>query len=251
MSLNLMSKPSLAVVTGASRGIGRATALSLAEAGYEVVGVFRREKEAAEEVSARLQKLGSTGLMIQADLSDGEDVARVFKAVRERFGDPEVLVNNAAMDYYGLAQDMAYETWQKLFRVNVDGVFLCTQEVLKPMIAKGKGSIVNLSSIWGSRSAAMETAYAATKGAVEAFTRSLAVEVAASGVRVNAVAPGVVDTDMMRCFDQETCRSLCTEIPMQRFATADEVARSIRFLCSQEASYMTGQILKVDGGFLA
>lgn len=246
-----MPKRPVAVVTGASRGIGRATAFSLADAGYEVVGLYRKQVETAGDVSRGLQDRGLKGLMIQADVSQPQAVAQAFAQIRAVFGDPQVLVNNAAMDYYGLAQDMSFEDWQTLFRVNVDGVFLCTQEVLKPMLARGQGAIVNLSSIWGSHSAAMETAYAATKGAVEAFTRSLAVEVAASGVRVNAVAPGVVDTDMMRCFDQDTCMDLSLEIPMQRFAAPEEVAKAITFLCSDQASYITGQILRVDGGFLA
>lgn len=246
-----MTKPSLAVVTGASRGIGRATAFSLARAGYEVVGLYRTREDAAGEVSQGLQALGYKGLMVQADISQPKDVAQAFGKIRALFGDPEVLVNNAAMDYYGLTQDMAYADWQSLFRVNVDGVFLCSQEVLKPMLARGRGAIINVSSIWGSRCAAMETAYAATKGAVEAFTRSLAVEVAASGVRVNAVAPGMVDTDMMASFDRETCQNLAAEVPMQRFASPEEVAKVIRFLASKESSYMTGHILRVDGGFLA
>lgn len=240
----------LAVITGASRGIGKATALALAEAGYDVIGIYAKAHEAAKTTLAELLARDISAEMMCGDVSQPEEVRGIFDLIREKYGNPDVLVNNAGIDYYGLLQDMSYADWKKLFAVNVDGVFLCSQEVLPGMIRAGKGRIVNVSSVWGSHSAAMESAYAATKGAIEALTRSLAVEVAASGVRVNGIAPGVVATDMMRCFSEEECALIQEDIPVQRFAQAHEIASVIKFLCSDQASYMTGQIVKVDGGFL-
>lgn len=238
------------VVTGASRGIGREIAQGFGRKHNAVACIYKEKKTLALETVDHIIQSGGQGIAVQADVSDPQSVEAAFERIKQEFGTVDILINNAGVDYYGLLQDMTYTDWRNVFNVNVDGMFLCTKTVLPGMIQRRKGVILNMSSIWGSHAAAMECAYAASKGAVEAFTRSLAAEVAACGVRVNALAPGVVDTDMMHCLSSDDCDHVRATIPMGRFASCSEIAGYVSFLCSAEAAYLTGQIIKPAGGFV-
>lgn len=239
----------VALVTGGGRGIGRAISLKLAAAGYDVAVNYHTNAKAAEEVAAQIALQGGGAVAVQADVADGEAVAAMVKEVEEQLGPVSLLVNNAGLSWSGLFQDMDYDTWRRLFAVHVDGAYHCIQAVLPKMLREKEGCIVNVSSIWGLRGASCEVGYAAAKAALIGLTRSLAAELALSGIRVNAVAPGCIDTGMLRALGEETVASLAEETPMGRIGTPEDVAKAVRFLASPDAAFITGQVLTTDGGF--
>ena len=230
-----------ALISGASRGIGAACARRLAADGWEVFINFSASGERAEALAAELG-----GHAIEADVSDAAQV----KAMFEQIGAVGLLVCCAGVSEYGLLTDMTDEAWRRLFAVNVDGVFNCTQAVLGGMISEKSGVIVNISSMWGQVGASCEVSYSAAKAAVIGLTKALAKEVGPSGVRVNCVCPGVIDTDMNAELDEETRAALRDETPLERIGTPEDVARAVAYLCSEEASFITGQILGVNGGMI-
>ena len=240
----------VALVTGSSRGIGRAIAAQLAREGYAVCINYIEQREAAEALAAQLQAEGCQALALQADVANRGAVNAMVTKIEAAFGPVTLLVNNAGISHQGLFQDVDDELWDRYFAVNVTGARNTIQSVLPHMLHEKSGCIINISSIWGLRGASCEVAYAATKAALVGLTRSLALELAPSGIRVNAVAPGCIETDMVRSLGQDTRDMLVDATPMNRLGTPEDIAGVVSFLASDKAAFMTGQILTADGGFI-
>ena len=238
----------VALVTGSSRGIGAAIAALLARRGYAVCINYLEQREKAEALVAELRKEQCVAMCLQADVADRAQVDAMVRKVEEELGHISLLVNNAGIARNQQFQDVAPETLQRIFAVNFGGCFHCSQAVIGPMLKAHEGCIINISSIWGSHGASCESVYSSTKHAIIGLTRSLAAEFAPSGIRVNCVAPGVIETDMIQALGDETLEQLRQEMPFRRFGTPEEVAESVWHLA--KAEYNTGQILTVDGGFL-
>ena len=238
----------VALVTGSSRGIGAAIAALLARRGYAVCINYLEQREKAEALVAELRKEQCVAMCMQADVADRAQVDAMVRKVEEELGHISLLVNNAGIARNQQFQDVAPETLQRIFAVNFGGCFHCSQAVIRPMLKAHEGCIINISSIWGSHGASCESVYSSTKHAIIGLTRSLAAEFAPSGIRVNCVAPGVIETDMIQALGNETLEQLRQEMPFRRFGTPEEVAESVWHLA--KAEYITGQILTVDGGFL-
>lgn len=240
----------VALVTGSSRGIGRACAYELAHRGYAVCINYIERQDKAEELCNKLLSEGHEAMTYRADVSDRSAVHDMVDAVRRRFGDVTLLVNNAGIARQCLFQDISPEYWHRIFDVNLNGAFNTIQEVLPSMLHEHSGCIVNISSIWGLHGASCEVAYSSTKHAIIGLTRSLAQELAPTHIRVNCVAPGVIDTDMVQTLGQETLDALAEETPLGRLGKPEDIAAAVAFLASDEASFITGQVLCSDGGFL-
>ena len=241
----------IAFITGSSRGIGRAVALRLAEEGWAVGINCLRSADLARQLAADLRAQGREAAAFQADVADRAAITAAIRGAEEALGGPvSLLVNNAGMAEQHLFQDIPEDFWRRIFAVNVDGAFHAIQAVLPAMIHEKAGCIVNISSIWGQRGASCEVAYSATKAALIGLTRSLAMELAPSGIRVNCVAPGVIHTDMVEVLGQETLASLAQETPLGRLGTPEDIANAVAFLADERASFLTGQVLTADGGFI-
>ncbi len=240
----------IALVTGSSRGIGAGVAAELARSGWKVCINYRQRQDCAQALSEQLTAEGCTVMVQQADVSDRAAVNAMVAAVKEQWGDVSLLVNNAGIAGQALFQDITDELWHRYFAVNVDGAFHAIQAVLPAMLHEHAGSIVNISSIWGLRGASCEVTYSATKAALIGLTRSLAAELAPSGIRVNCVAPGVILTDMLSALPPEVLPQLAQETPMGRLGTVEDIAHAVAFLADDKASFITGQVLTADGGFI-
>lgn len=245
-----MSYPTkVAWVTGSSTGIGRATALKLAERGYDVVVHYTRSEEKAQEVAGRIESSGRDALMVRGDVSRAEDVRRMVREIDERYGRLDVLVNNAGsfIERAGV-DDMTEELWDRTVDVNLKSVYLCSQAVLSLMRRHAGGRIVNISSI-ATWEGGGSIAYAAAKGGVDSLTRAMARELASEGILVNAVSPGRIDTPFHDKFTSPERRKEKEEaIPLKREGTAEEIGAVVTFLASSEASYVLGEVIEVNGG---
>lgn len=234
-----------ALITGASRGIGRATAETFAQNGYDLVLTCHNSIQALEDLAQSLQSTYRIScLPLQADMGKEEDVARAFSPLREL----DVLVNNAGMAYFGLLADMTADQWHRILAVNLDSCFYACRAAIPLMLRKHAGSIVNVSSVWGAQGASMEVAYSASKGGMNAFTKALAKELAPSNIQVNAIACGVIDTDMNRCFSAEDMALLREEIPADRIGQPQEAAQLLLSMVNGP-DYLTGQVITLDGGW--
>lgn len=238
------------LITGASRGIGRAAAEAFAKAGYDVAVNYNKSAEAAETLCRELEKYSVKALPFQADVADKKAVNAMTNEIEKKLGGVSVLVNNAGIAEQALFTDITEKMWDRMFAVNVKGAYNCTQAVLPKMIHEKYGRIINISSMWGISGASCEVHYSAAKAALIGFTKALAKEVGLSGITVNCVAPGVIDTDMNGHLSPETISELKEETPLNRIGTPRDVAETVLFLASEKASFITGQTISVDGGFI-
>ncbi|SDM99964.1 3-oxoacyl-[acyl-carrier protein] reductase [Paenibacillus sp. yr247] len=238
------------LITGASRGIGAAIAERFAAVGMNVVIHYRESHEAANEVARSCIKHGAKVLTVSADVKSREQINKMKEKIEQKEMIPDIIVNNAGISHYGLLSDLSEDEWDLVMDINLKGAFLCTQTFMTAMIKKKYGRIINVSSIWGISGASCEVVYSTAKGGLNAFTKALAKELAPSGVTVNAVAPGAVHTEMMAGFQSDDQEAIANEIPVGRFALPDEVASLVYFLALPESSYITGQIISPNGGWL-
>ena len=238
----------LALITGSSQGIGRATAIRLAQSGADIVINYRSNANAAAEVKAHIEDMGRRCIAIQADVSQEEDVSRLFAGATEALGPIAILVNNAGTTRDKLIIQMSLADFEHVLNTNLRSAFLCTKAALRGMIRARWGRIVNISSPAGLLGNAGQANYSASKAAIIAFTISTAREMASRNITANAIAPGFIPTELTSTLTEEQRKFLLDVTPLGRFGTPEEIAAAINFLCSPEASYITGQILGVDGG---
>ena len=238
-----MEKP-VALITGGAGGIGSAIARELAALGYLPATTYLTSEDAAKALAAELG-----GVALRCDVTDSAQVKAAFAALEAGPGLPEVLVNNAGRAWRGLLQDMSDAEWRGVTSVALDGAFFCCREALPSMIRARRGSIVNVSSVWGEVGGSCEAAYSAAKAGLIGLTKALAKEVGPSGVRVNCVAPGCIDTAMLAEFSAEDRAAMAEDTPLGRIGTPEDVARAVAFLVSDRAAFITGQVLSVGGGF--
>ncbi|EXX91139.1 3-ketoacyl-ACP reductase [Paenibacillus darwinianus] len=238
------------LITGASRGIGAAIAARFAAERMNVVIHYLHSHEAANETARRCMASGANAMTVSADIRSREQLLRMKEKLEQRGMVPDIVVNNAGISHYGMLADVADETWDDIMAVNLRGMFLTTQLFMPAMIARRYGRIVNVSSVWGLSGASCEVLYSTTKGGMNAFTKALAKELARSGITVNAVAPGAVDTAMLGNLELSEKTALQEEIPAGRFAQPDEIASLVYFLSLPESGYITGQIISPNGGWV-
>ena len=235
-----------ALVTGASRGIGAAIARELAKSGFSLLVHYNNSKEEAEKLAAETGALEC----LQADLSKSEEANAMCEAILKKYGGVDLLVNNAGISRFKQFQDITEEMWDRMTDTNLKSNYLVTRALIPAMISKKSGCIINISSMWGVSGASCEAHYSATKAAIIGLTQALAKELGPSGIRVNAVAPGVIKTDMLKFLKEEDLQALAEETPLGRIGTPEDVAKAVAFLASENASFITGEVLNVNGGFL-
>ena len=242
-----MSKK-IALVTGASRGIGKEIALALAKEGYDIAFSFNSNKEMAEIVKHEIEEIGSKAVAIKADVSSKEDVDNMIKLIGEELGTVDVLVNNAGITKDNLLIRMSEEDWDDVITVNLKSAFLTTKAVARSMMKKRYGKIINLSSVVGIMGNAGQANYSASKAGLIGLTKSTAKELAGRGIRVNAIAPGFVSTDMTNALSDEVKETMLKAIPLGYFASPKEISDLVVFLASEKSDYITGQVIEIDGG---
>lgn len=236
-------------VTGASRGIGREIALAYAKAGYHVAICCHTRTQELLQVQKEIEAYSVTCLPFTGDMGSYEDVSAFFASIRKQFGHLDILINNAGISHIGLLQDMSVEEWNHIISTNLNSVFYCSKLALQMMLPQKRGKILSISSVWGCVGASMEVAYSTTKGGINAFTKALAKELAPSNIQVNAIACGIIDTEMNQFLNKEELDYILDEVPAGRMGTATEVAE-LAFAINQNNDYLTGQIITLDGGWI-
>jgi len=237
-----------ALVTGASRGIGRAIALALAAEGADVAVNYVSSEAPAKEVADQIEKLGRRAILAKADVADFPDTFRMAQNVLKELGHLDILINNAGINSDKTFVKMDHASWRKVLAINLDGVFNCTKVFIDQMLQRGCGRVVNITSVIGQIGNFGQANYAASKAGVMAFTKSLAKELAGKGVTVNAVAPGFIETEMVGAIPEKVKTRLLDQIPLKRFGRAEEVARAVVYLVSDDGDYITGAELSINGG---
>lgn len=238
------------LITGGSSGIGASTAQAFAEAGYAVSFFYRTNSESADSLAMQLRARGFDASAYRVDIRKSEEVRDAVMKANLRYGVVDVLISNAGIASQKLITDVTEEEFRDMFDIHVGGLFHLVQAVLPGMIARKTGAILTVSSIWGITGASCEVVYSSAKAAIIGFTKALAKEVGPSGITVNSVAPGVIDTQMNQALSEEDLRSLCDETPLGRIGTPEEIAQLLLFLASDQASFITGQIISPNGGLV-
>lgn len=238
-----------ALVTGGAKGIGAAICRSFANDGYKIAINYNTSEKEATELKKELSEITQAEIFM-CDVSDSSQVKRMFSDISKTLGNVDVLVNNAGIAQQVLFTDITDEMWQKMIGINLTGAFNCSREALRYMVNEKNGVIINIASMWGETGASMEVHYSAAKAGLIGLTKALAKEVGLSGVRVNAVSPGVVLTDMMNFFSESDKEILKDETPLNTLGTPEDIAEAVSFLVSDKAKFITGQVLSVNGGFV-
>ena len=238
------------LITGSARGIGAATAALFADSGYNVVINYNTSEAEALSLCETLRTKGHNAIAVNADVSNMDEAEFLFDEAKKAFGGVDVLVNNAGIAQQKLFTDITVQDYDRMFNCNVKSVFNCCQCALPYMIHNKNGRIINISSMWGIVGASCEVHYSASKAAVIGMTKALAREVAPSGITVNCIAPGVIDTPMNKGFDEETINALKEETPVGRIGNPEEIAKAVLFFAEEGSGFITGQVLGVDGGFI-
>jgi 3-oxoacyl-[acyl-carrier protein] reductase len=247
--LNNLTKR-VVLVTGGAKGIGADICRKLALKGYGVAINYNTSKAQAEELKEDLIALGAEAEIFKADVSDPDEVRKMFVAVDNRFGDIYALVNNSGVSEQALFTDITDDMWERMLSVNLSGAFYCSREAVKRMLKNKEGKIVNITSMWGETGASMEVHYSASKAGLIGLTKALAKELGLSGITVNAVSPGAIKTDMLSGFNYLELERLAEETPLNRLGEPTDVANAVSFLVSSNADFITGQVLGVNGGFV-
>lgn len=244
----MVDKKKVILVTGGSRGIGKDIVQMLAEKGHSVILNYNKSKESAIQIKEELQQKGLSIQIYKADVSIREEVKNMVHEIIKNYGNIDVLVNNAGISQYKLFTDITDEEWDNMLQINLNSVFYCTQEVLPMMIHNKKGCIINISSVWGIVGASCETHYSTSKSAVNGLTKALAKELGPSGIRVNAIAPGVINTDMNKNLTQDELIQLKMETPLAKIGNPIDISRCVNWLIDDE--FTTGQVISINGGWI-
>ena len=248
--MNRPLEDKIAVVTGASRGIGRAIAVELARRGAQVVINYHRSAEAAEEVVSAIEAMGEQAVAVQADVSDFDQAAGLIKAALDAYGQIDILVNNAGITRDQLLMLMKEQDWDDVLRINLKSIFNCCKAAARPMVRKRQGRIINITSVSGIAGQGGQTNYAASKAGIIGFTKSLAKELGPRNITVNCVAPGFIPTDLTADLPEDIRQNALEVTPLRRMGQPEEIAYAVAFLASEEASFITGETLTVDGGLV-
>ncbi len=238
----------IAIVTGASRGIGREIAKSLAKQGIKVIANYNNSKNNAIELKNELQKDGIDIDIVKANVSKREEVKELIQYTLNKYGKIDILINNAGISEYKLFTEETDEDWNKIINNNLYSTFVTTQEVIPNMIKNQKGCIINISSVWGMVGASMEVLYSVSKAGIDGLTKALAKELGPSNIRVNSIAPGIINTDMCKSFSKEEIEQIKEEIPLERIGKVEDISRCVNWLINEE--YTTGQIISINGGWI-
>ena len=243
----MKEKNKVVIITGGSRGIGAEIVKQLADNNYKVVLNYNKSEKEAKEIQEQLLKLGKEIKIFRADISNKKEVKELIQFTMNNFKKIDILINNAGISQEGLFNEITDEMWNKIININLNSVFYCTREVLPYMINQKQGCIINISSIWGETGSSYEVAYSTTKSAINGLTKALAKEVGPSNIRVNAIAPGIIDTDMNKYLNKKEIEEIKSQIPLCRIGKTSDIAKCVKWLIEDE--YTTGQIISINGGW--